>query len=107
MSSKITKIKKETAIILELSTVHAIPNIIRSEKILLKIIWTVFLLISIAACSYCVTKSFTEYFSYETVSKIEVFYEEKPEFPAISMCSRTATTYNDLKFFNDKSLMNI
>jgi hypothetical protein len=100
MSSKITKIKKDTAIILELSTVHAIPNIIRSEKMLLKIIWTVFLLISIAACSYCVTKSFTEYFSYETVSKIEVFYEEKTEFPAISMCSRTATKYDDFKFFN-------
>jgi len=102
MSSKITKIKKETAIILELSTVHAIPNIIRSEKMLLKIIWAAFLLISIAACSYCVTKSLTEYFSFETVSKIEVFYEEKPEFPAISMCSRTATKYDDLKFFNAK-----
>jgi hypothetical protein len=73
--------------LLEGSTSHGIPNIIRTNRISIKTLWTVCFLAALGSCSYMVIKSVTDYLEYDTVSKIEYITEIPTKFPTISFCN--------------------
>jgi hypothetical protein len=50
--SKIEKLKKRTCELLEVSTVHGIPNIVRSKSLLILIMWFLLTIISASVGSY-------------------------------------------------------
>jgi hypothetical protein len=69
------------------STSHGYPNIFRTDKWPIKIMWLFFLLLSTGVCFYMVTKSVTDYLNHEVVTKIRVFNEQMMEFPTITICN--------------------
>ena len=69
------------------STIHAEPNIIRNEAILLKLMWTTFLLISSTCCFYEISKSVNSYLSREIVTFTDTYSESPTEFPSVSICN--------------------
>jgi len=85
--SKIEKIKKRTCQLLEVSTSHGIPNIVRSRNIFLQVIWCLFTILASFLGLYFVIDSVLEYLKYNTVSKFEVVTESEIPFPVISICS--------------------
>ena len=84
--SRIKIFKKITAL-LELSTSHGIPNIVRSNRISVKILWTICFLVSVSICSFMVFKGASDYLQHETVSKIEYITEIPTKFPTVSFCN--------------------
>jgi hypothetical protein len=88
MNSKV-KSKKEKVIEKSIeiglsSTSHGIPNIIKSDRTCLKIMWLIFFLLSSSVGIYLVIESFINYFSFDVVTSIKVFKETPTEFPAIT-----------------------
>ena len=73
--------------LLEGSTSHGIPNLMRTNRISIKILWALCFLASVSFCSYMVFKIVADFLNYETVSKIERITEIESKFPTISFCN--------------------
>jgi len=66
------------------STSHGIPNIIKSDRKCLKIMWLILFLLSSSVGIYLVIQSFINYFNYDVVTSVKVFKEIPTEFPTIT-----------------------
>lgn len=75
--------------IIDSSTIHGLPNVLRSQRLLSKIIWSITTLVSISVGSFFTLDSVLNYFSYEVITSIETFYEQHQVFPAVTICSLT------------------
>ena len=95
VKQKILKVTKDT---LEGSSIHAIPNIVRTESILLRVIWGVFFLGSIGVCGWYLSQAISSYLDYEIVTTFQVNNVNQLPFPVVSIC--------DLKSFYDKQAYN-
>ncbi|CAF0803389.1 unnamed protein product [Brachionus calyciflorus] len=91
LSNEIKKIILDN---IESSTSHGFPNIVRSESYILKFMWTLCLLISSGYCAYCLTKSFQDYFSYETDTQLKFKRVSQIEFPTITFCNKFSIDLN-------------
>ena len=88
--------------ILANSTSHGIPNIVRSNSIITKLVWLVFLLASTGLCSYLVAQSIFNYLNFDVNTKSRVFYEKEAQFPTITICNeQKLTTSFALEFLNE------
>lgn len=68
------------------TTAHGIPKIVQSKNIIIKLMWIICTILSICACAYFLFKSLTNYFNYEVVTNINIYREEKSDFPTVSFC---------------------
>jgi len=66
------------------STSHGLPNIIKTDRKCLKIMWLIFFLLSSSVGIYTIIQSFINYFNFDVVTSIKVFKEIPTEFPAIT-----------------------
>lgn len=63
-----------------ITTIHGIQNIVRSDSILIKILWLVSLLASASVCCFFLSTSIINYLKFKTVSSIDVIYEQLFQF---------------------------
>ena len=84
------------------TTAHGIPKIISSKLFFLRIIWSIFLLISVSVCCFMVFKSVNNYCDYEVVTKTTLTNQLPSEFPAITICNRSPFVTNESKSFYEK-----
>jgi hypothetical protein len=89
-----TKIIRSVYDLIEKSTFHGIPNIIRTDKSITRSIWTIFTILSTIICILIIKKSIINYFDYNYVTNIDIIYEQPMEFPTISMCSCSLNIIN-------------
>ena len=85
---------------------------IRSDNLIIKIIWTLGLLTASALCCYFVIYALAEYFSYEVTSTTRIYYETTSLFPRVTFCNvnpyttkrsyqlANETTYHEVFNFN-------
>ena len=69
------------------STSHGLPNIFRTNSTLLKIVWTLFFLLSVSCCVYLISKSIQSYSEYNYLINTEIVQEIPATFPAVTICS--------------------
>ncbi|CAF0969119.1 unnamed protein product [Brachionus calyciflorus] len=69
------------------STSHGIPNMIRSDKLALRLMWIFFTIVSTGLCSYMIVQSIMNYLRFETTSKIQIHSETSSIFPAVTICN--------------------
>jgi hypothetical protein len=74
------------------STSHGIPNIVRTNNLSVKVLWSVFVLLSTGFCSFMITRSVLDYLKNDVVTKIRVFKEIPAEFPVITICNLNPLT---------------
>lgn len=91
LKERILQILRDACLV---STIHAIPNIIRTNRILIKLMWSICLLVSIGYCFFLVFQSISNYFEYEVVTKISVVHEIPTLFPAVSICNSNSFLTN-------------
>ncbi|CAF0880179.1 unnamed protein product [Brachionus calyciflorus] len=84
MSKKLSSVIEESLLS---STSHGIPNIIRSDKLAIRLMWIFFTVVSTGLCSYMIVQSIMNYFSFETTSKIQIHTEKSSILPAITICN--------------------
>ena len=69
------------------STIHGIPNILRSSSVFIKILWSFFFLLSSGLCSYMVFLSVSNYFEYDVVTKVRIVDQAPILFPTVLICN--------------------
>ena len=86
--SKMNEIKKSTIELIETSSIQGFPNLFRTKRSFLKMMWILSLVLSTSACVYYETKTILDFFDYEVVTSIKTVNEPYLEFPTISICSQ-------------------
>jgi hypothetical protein len=81
------RLRSKLLSLLETSSSHGIPNIIRSPRKSIKAIWALCLAAAIGACAYMVSSSIIDYLEYDTVTKTEHITELKSTFPTVTICN--------------------
>lgn len=92
--SKKLKIRLILTEALSASTSHGIPNIVRSNKISIKIMWSFFFLISTCLFSYMMISSILSYYEFDVTTKIRVLHEYRAVFPTVTICNLNQFTTN-------------
>ena len=69
------------------STSHGLPNIIRADSIILKIIWIICFTASLFACLYSIANGIRSYTQYNSYVSNQIIQEIPTNFPAVSLCS--------------------
>ena len=87
-NNKILIFKKVAKEVLVNSTSHGIPNILRNDSLIIKLVWAFFFLLSTALCAYLVAQSILAYLSYEVNAKVRTIYESPAPFPTIIICNK-------------------
>jgi hypothetical protein len=99
--------------ILAVSSLAYLLSPFRSQRLLIKILWSLFLLIFFFLSTYYVVLNILDYLKYETTTSIQTIYEQESEFPTISFCSRNESNFciekfdfwfNNIEQFIDKDL---
>jgi hypothetical protein len=79
-------LKERTFELIERSTVHGFPNIIRSKNVFILIMWSSFTLTFTCLGSYFVIDSILDYSKFTTVTRIEVITQQQSQFPTVAFC---------------------
>ena len=74
--SKTKRIQKCLKNMIMNTTIHALPKILKSDRILFKIMWFLFFIVSFGFNFQLVAKCLTDYLSYETITKIGIGSEQ-------------------------------
>ncbi len=69
-----------------LSTNHGIPNFIRSEHLLVRLTWVVFILAAFSACAAFIFANIVAYLEYDVFTKTKIHYKQEINLPALTMC---------------------
>jgi hypothetical protein len=81
------------------STSHGLPNLFRTRRTILKVIWAVSFLISSACCAFMVNRTISTYFEFDVVSKFSVMSEIPSVFPTVTICNIQPFTTNEGQSF--------
>ena len=74
----------------------------------IKLVWIIFLVVSLLLSFYFVKKNIEDFFNYETISSIQTFTEDKSQFPTIAICNydlRNMQIKPIVVWFNSKPLI--
>lgn len=82
------EIKRLICETLEASTSHGIPNIVRNKILSIKILWLFCFTASTGYCVYNISKSFIDYFSFTSVTKVSYERLNNIEFPTVTICNK-------------------
>lgn len=78
---------------LALSTsIHAIPSIVRSPRLSIKIFWIIFFIIASGFCSFFIFQSIEQYLNFEVTTRVRYIYEKPMIFPMITICNKNPLT---------------
>ena len=90
-----TKLVRQT---LENFSFHAIPNILRTEFLFLKLIWLIFFVIAACYSAYLIREAMVSYLAFEVVNTIEVKKLEEIEFPTVTICNTNSWNFESKTF---------
>ena len=95
--------------ILETSSLAYLLSPIRSKRILIKIIWILFLILFLFLSAYYVFVNIIDYLRFETTTSIYTINEKQSQFPTVTFCSKYESDFkiklNEF-WFNSKNLLN-
>ena len=86
------------------STIHAVPRIIKSKRVFIKILWSISLLVSTSYCFYLIINSILSYldFNNNIITRIEKISETPSLFPQVMICNLNMFQTNEsFEFIND------
>ena len=94
-----TKIKDVFVSWCQKSDINGLSKIFDYENNLIRFIWTIILLASIAITAWIMSSSIIAYYEYSVVSQISIVYEQPTEFPSVTFCDNYQfTTVEGIEF---------
>jgi hypothetical protein len=96
--TKLNNIKTNTYDLLSASSISFVLRVNQTKNIILKLIWTIFILGSFGLCAHYFIKNIQKYLEYNVNTSIDTVNENQPEFPTLSFCK---TSINSLNFTFD------
>ena len=87
VNTKDTKLIDQLKGFAERSTWHAIPNIAASDRVFVKIIWLVGMIISFSLCLILLIKNLIDFLNFEVETVVEILRDSDALFPTVTICS--------------------
>lgn len=84
---KLILIKSRITDLMLFTSAHGFPRMIRTNRILIKALWIIFLVITSGFCVYFLNKTIVDYLNYDVTTSITIVQEQFSKFPTISICS--------------------
>jgi len=86
ISERQNQIKEATRKLLLLSTSHGVPNLMRSDRLFVKIIWAISILVAIGVCAGFIIQNTTSYLEFDVFTKTKIYYKQEVNLPALTIC---------------------
>jgi len=93
--NSLKRIKEKLQKIIETSTFHGFPSIVRNKRKPIKILWVCLTFFSIIASIYFVIISVLGYLDFEVITRIETFNERPIQFPTVSICASNSSEWKN------------
>lgn len=93
------RLKEKSMKFIRASTVHGVSRIVKTDHYLVKLVWTVMILISVSSGLYIISKTVNDYNKYDVITNIERVQLKQVIFPAITVCF--LRHYNKSHFINN------
>jgi hypothetical protein len=90
-STKFQEVVNEIRQCSETTSIHAIPNIVRSKYWIVKIGLSICFLVSTLVCIWLMNKAIQDYFNYDVITIFRNFYLSSISFPVIMICNSNGT----------------
>jgi len=94
-------IKEISLELLSSTSIHGIPNIIRTKNLFIRIFWILCFMVAFLLCVFLITQSISSYLLFEVTTKIRIFYEYPSDFPSVTICDtnpfKTNTSLNFIR----------
>jgi hypothetical protein len=88
MNSKVdVSLRGKMGKMLEKSTCHAWPNILRTPHTSIKLIWLLFFVLSASTCAITLVQSINAYMQFEVIVNVQYEKTGNIRFPAVSICN--------------------
>ena len=71
---------------MKLLKMDGVPNIVRSQALIVRLVWSLFLVAFVCVCVALIVGSVNEYLHYEVTTKSRVYQEKAPILPTITIC---------------------
>jgi len=111
MAKKLKKIKNLILDCFAVSSADGLATVVKSERLLVKLIWIVAILCSLASCLYMTFGIVANYLEYRVVTKMDIIKEKYSQFPTVSICNSaggfstsSSLLYGTLEGFNQTLL---
>jgi hypothetical protein len=82
--------------LLEATALPGMSLLIKSKSLIVKLIWLLFISLFGTCCIHFTRKSLLDYFSYNTVTNMNIIKQNETQFPTVSFCIHLSNT-NQLK----------
>lgn len=82
-----TQFKEATIKLLTSTTIHGMPRVVKSDKIPVRIIWLLSVIISAYFCFKFVSLSLIDFNRFDVVTQTKVINAKDSEFPALTFCA--------------------
>ena len=79
---------------------NGLPNLISTSRLVLKCIWTFFILISTCGCVWMVMKNVSDYLQYDVITKFETIIRNEIVFPSLTICAKSDDIRVEKCWFN-------
>ncbi len=75
---------------------HGLPQIIKPGSLLLKALWTFFVIVSIGGCGVLIYQSVEQYTQFGVITTTKIKREAEMTFPGVTICSYHSTKIQDM-----------
>jgi hypothetical protein len=82
-----SQIKEKIRDYLQSSTIHGLPNIVRTNSKLFQIIWLISFIISACLCVFYTFQTVSDYLGFNTVTTFKLVNLDQTLFPTVSFCA--------------------
>lgn len=89
----------------ESSSIHGIPNFIKSKSLSLKLIWIFAFVGSFSYCIFSLITIIINYFNFNVLVRMQIFQSHNTEFPAVTFCNINPFDYTINENFKNVSLL--
>lgn len=101
------EIKETLKELVQDSTSHGIPRVLKSKPISMKILWALCFLASTGYCISLVINTINDFLSYDHITSVDIYFEMPALFPAITICNLNSFQTNKSIEFANKFLANM
>ena len=72
------------------STLHGFANIFRTDRVPIRIMWSICITISTLLCLWFIIDSIVDFNQFDVITETKIKREKELDFPAITICNRLA-----------------
>ena len=87
--------------LLEATSLPGLPLLLKSKSLIVKLIWLLFISLFGTGCIYFARKSLLDYFSYNTVTNMNIIKQNETQFPTVSFCIYQSNLIEENILLND------